>query len=73
MTVEDHISRILGRQPSPVKLETLVAPERQKKILSAAPTSPVTRLREVKDRLPGDFSYGEIKWTLVAHQRWKPA
>jgi superfamily II DNA helicase RecQ len=70
MTIEDHIARLLLRKPSPLRLDDFVAPARQALILSnASPT--VTRLREVKDRLPEDYSYGEIKWTLTVHERWK--
>lgn len=70
LTVEEHISKILLRESSPLKIDELVYPERQQRILKAAPAV-VTRLREVKELLPEDFSYAEIKWTLAAHRRLK--
>ncbi len=68
-TIEEHIAKILSRKPSPLKLDDFVDPTRQSLILSTAP-SIVTKLREVKDQLPQDYSYAEIKWTLAAHERW---
>ncbi|MES2308878.1 MAG: RecQ family ATP-dependent DNA helicase [Verrucomicrobiota bacterium] len=70
MTVEEHISKLLLRDPSPLKIDELVYPERQKAILAIAPET-VTRLREVKERLSDDYSYAEIKWTLASNGRWK--
>ena len=70
MTVEEHISKILLRESSPLKIDELVYPDRQQQILSKAP-SEVTRLREIKELLPEDYSYAEIKWTLASHGRWK--
>ncbi len=70
MTVEEHISKILLRDSSPLQIDELVYPDRQQQILRKAPPE-VTRLREIKELLPEDYSYAEIKWTLAAHGRWK--
>jgi ATP-dependent DNA helicase RecQ len=69
MTVEEHVAQLLLRDPSPLRIDELVYPERQKSILEVSPPI-VTRLREVKERLSEDYSYAEIKWTLASNGRW---
>ena len=70
MTIENHISKVLQRRPCPLQINDLVPLQRQNTILAVAPNE-VDRLRAVKELLPPDFTYPEIKWTLAAHDRWK--
>lgn len=69
-TIEEHLFQLFLRKPSPLSIDQWVYPDRQNEIKKVASGS-FTRLREIKEKLPEDYSYSEIKWTLAAFDLWK--
>ncbi|MFH0954492.1 MAG: helix-turn-helix domain-containing protein [Candidatus Micrarchaeota archaeon] len=67
-TIENHLRILIEKKR--IRIEELVSPERIELIQKAIPEKPES-LSEIKNSLPRDVSYGEIKWILTAAGKFK--
>jgi ATP-dependent DNA helicase RecQ len=63
-TIEQHFCDFVSRQLIPIN--QLVTDTKQQQIRGAANQVGRLRIKAIKDALPDDISYGEIKLTLAA-------
>jgi ATP-dependent DNA helicase RecQ len=66
-TVADHLVAMMNEGVKP-ELERLVSAERQKSILSALDKAGTSKCKPIKETLPEDFSYEEIRLVLASIQ-----
>lgn len=66
-TIESHLQRLL--ESGEIAIDELISGDKIERIKAAIGSS--ESLREIKDRLPDNISYGEIKYALTAMGRFK--
>jgi hypothetical protein len=62
-TIENHLQILLEKKR--ITIEELLPPERVQLIRDALPEK-FERLTEIKEKLPKDVSFGEIRWVLTS-------